>query len=1566
MMRRTLPFLAIAATLLLSAGASGQVTTGLPPFGSFSGGPFDTVNNANLNVHFEIPIRTKSGRGLSFYYILAYDGSVWSDGSGTGPWTPAANWGWSTISDGATGYVRYQDVTYSCVAGSYPNFTTYYWTIYYHFSYWDTFGNFHSFGNTAVSTAYGIPCASNQPPNTAKVNAADDSGYTLSVAASSTGPSGSVGKAEGTTIYPPFFTGAAVQENAHKYDPNGNEISSSVSSGVTTFTDTLGQTALKVSGNGTPSSPITYTYTDPAGSFATYTVNYKQYTVQTKFGCSGDAEFGATPEYLVSSIDLPDTVQTKDAGDQYTFTYETTPGDTHNPPYVTGRIAKITLPTGGTITYSYSGGSNGITCSDGSTATLTRTVTPGHSEPSGKWTYAHLESGTAWTTTVTDPAGNETVLNFQGIYQTERQTYQGSVKGGTLLKTVYTCYNGASSRCNGTAVSSPITQRTVYADWPDGRDAKTNFLYSYFGGATEEDDYDYGGGLLRRVLTAYDYNTSCGVTNSNVSDRPCSVTIENGSGTQASTITYTYDANGNMLSEGSGGLTRTFTYNSTGTVATSTDVNGAKTTYTYGACNGAFPTSIGLPLGLTESMTWDCTGGVETSFTDLNGQTTAIGYDFSSNPYYWRVRSVTDPMGNVNLFYYQPNASYGGTYEKARFLNFNGGSSQLSNIQYDDGLGRAYVDQHREEPNSSTLDSVSYNFDGNGRLASATLPCTAGYGGRCSSTETTYAYDALSRPLKITDGGGGYASYSYAGNDVYVVVGPAPSGENTKRRRLEYDALGRLTSVCEITGLSLSGTCGQTVSATGYWTKYSYDALGDLTGVVQNAQDGSETQSRGYTYDDFGRMTSETEPESGTTALYYDTSPDCGSSTGNLVERKDNDGNVACFSYDSLHRVTSVTYTGPYHSNTPNRYFVYDGATVDGKAMTNAKGRLAEAYTAASSTGAKITDLGFSYDADGHVTKVYESTEHSGGYYVVSSTYWPNGVLDTLSGLPGLPTITYGVDGEGRPYSATAASGQNPVASVGYNPASEVTGLNFGSGDSDSFAYDSNTDRITQYRFSVNGQSVTGNLGWNANGTLASLDITDPFNGSNTQNCTYVHDDLARLSSANCVNGSTTVWSQTFSYDPFGNLEKSGSMSFQPTYSWQSNRMTGIGNFTPTYDNNGNVTNDGLNTFAWDANGRPTTADGVILTYDALGRMVEQDRSGTYTEIVYEPDGGKLARMNGQSLIEAFVPLPAGATAAYLPSGLAYYRHADWLGNTRLVSTTSRTVTADLAYSPYGYGYAESGGLDKSFTGHFQDTAANLYDFMYREYGIQGRWPSPDPLDTGAFNLADPQSLDLYAYVRNSPMSLTDPLGLDPSSCTVTMPDGSTTQGLCTTVTASGSGGTSVWQMLQWGGLYDFGPYPLIYRPGILHLGGGGGTGGFGGGNTGGAPQTQGQSRAVCAAKLADKYSIAGALGTANRTGFWANVFNGVAGNTVSGFVLAVHPGLGNKYRAATSINNLTFGGTASAVDFATAPLPVTELGLTETVGGDFLGATFGLPITLAKGAYDLASFGAAYLFACK
>ena len=144
--------------------------------------------------------------------------------------------------------------------------------------------------------------------------------------------------------------------------------------------------------------------------------------------------------------------------------------------------------------------------------------------------------------------------------------------------------------------------------------------------------------------------------------------------------------------------------------------------------------------------------------------------------------------------------------------------------------------------------------------------------------------------------------------------------------------------------------------------------------------------------------------------------------------------------------------------------------------------------------------------------------------------------------------------------------------------------------------------------------------------------------------------------------------------------------------------------------------------------------------------------------------------MNGQTSEKATVPLSGNALAVYSSSGLLYYAHTDLLGSIRLGTTSARAKYFDTAYAPFGETYASSGTLDPAYTGqmddtaHRQDTAGGLYDFPAREYSTQGRWPNPDPLGKGATCPKDPQTQNRYAYVRNNPMTYTDPTG------TVTIP----------------------------------------------------------------------------------------------------------------------------------------------------------------------------------------------------
>ena len=1381
--------------------ATAQVATGVPPFASFGGGPFDVVNLGNLNVHFAIPVLNKTGRGTNFYYFLSYDSSVWYPvtSSGVTSWTFLSNWGWTANSPAIGGSIATKLV---------PN--------------WPCIGPPLTHVTATVISTFVDPTGTAHPMHTAEdpcstgsvlqSTSTDGSGWTLYYQSSHVWATSRAG-----ANVVPVISGSGGSYT----DPNGNQITLN---GSGQYFDTLSNTTpvLTQAGSGTPSSPSTFTYTAPGGG-ASYTVNYTQYTVATNFGISGITEYGPLSKALISSISLPDLTS-------YAFTYEQTPGPCSPLPgtyanCITGRIASVSLPTGGSISYAYTGGSNGIE-SDGSTAGLTRTLSPG----SG-WQYARTQvSGSHWQTTVTSPpdpvnagsASDVTTVDFEqdsntstpsyNFYETQRVVNQGS---STVLTTLTNCYNGNYASCTTTPVTSPITQVDAYSQLPNASARLSEVSYNGYGLVTGDSEYGYGitlGAAPSITSRLKGTGISYASLGNSIVDRPATITVSGYVGSTWTTLastTYTYDqgtptstsgtpqhiaitgSRGNATTissttSGTASLSATITYYDTGNPHVVTDVNGAQTTYVYGStpCTNSLPTTINEPLSLSRSIAWNCGGGVVTQVTDENGNNVKENF---TDPDFWRPANILDQLSNQTNFTYS-----GQTAVETALQNLNGGNSAYDFRTTADGFSRPILSQRLQSPGSTNYDTTETDYDNMGRSARTTMPFVVVAGGMNGTAPgLTTTYDALGRPLTLQDANGGMVSYQYLNNDVLQIT----SGSQTLTKQLEYDGLGRLTSVCEVTSTSGSGSCGQSNSKTGFLTLYTYDAFGNLLTVTQNAQPGATgtTQSRVYTYDRLSRPTSETNPETNNLAYAYtyDSDSTCGTSKGDQVKRVDALGNVSCYAYDQLHRLTATTYpSGTYSAVTPTKCYVYDAATVNSVAMANGRGRLAEAYTGTGTScpiSSKTTDVGISYSARGEVTDVYESTSHSSGYYHVTASYWPHGLLNQLSSnISGLPTISYGgsggtsgLDGEGRMLQVTSSSGQNPVTGVTYTnsgttePIGSLTNVTLGSVDADSFQYDTNTGRPTQYQFKIGTtQSVTSNLGWNSNGTLSSLNITDQLNSANSQNCAYTYDDLSRVASANC---GSTIWSQNFGYDAFGNIVKSvptGSTgnAFQASYSNSTNWISSVGSLNPTYDNNGNLKYDTFHNFTWDAEGNMLTVDstGVQITYDAFNRAVEQNRGGSYTQIVYAAYGGKLALMNGTTLTRAFVPLPGGPTAVYASgtTGPIYYRHPDWLGSSRFASTQSRTKYFDVSYAPFGENYNDSGTTDHNFTGQNQDTNTGYYDFLFREYSqVQGRWMSPDPAGTGAVDPTNPQTWNRYAYVGNTPLTLVDPMGLDGEPC---------------------------------------------------------------------------------------------------------------------------------------------------------------------------------------------------------
>ena len=1392
--------------------SAAQVSVGTPPFGSFTGGP-DVVNLGNLNAHLGIPVTSKAGRGLNFSFSLTFDSSVWYPLSGS--WKLVNNVGWSHSFGEGGGSIANTSTTNYCYSGGHPIGA---WVVLSPWTYTDPLSTTHTF--PASITIYSS-CAGNPlTTGTVTTTATDGSGLSMTfVMGTPSGGSVSITSitaknANGDLITPsgvgsggpaPFY-GNPIVVYASTQDTNGNMVT--VNNGV--YSDTLGTTALTVTAPAIGDGEADFTYTGPGGSSPKVAVIYKKYNVQTKFSCQNISEYNVANVPLVDKVNLPD-------GRFYQFQYEATKGVTG---YVTGRVASVTLPTGGQVSYQYtlSDGTippdkNPITCADGAAQGMTRTT------PDGTWTYLRTGSGTQWTTTVTDPSAqsNKTVIAFttgtapnstvKNFYETSRTIYQGTVDPSHILRTTTTKYYfGSSSAPPSTSITLPITRSTVTTASEGGTTLGNLDTYWWIPGIFAQQTTvtdSRGGGTLQTVSTTY-----AGATT-----RPASVTLSDGSG-QVSQISYYYDettptpttstpqhtntlsgprynlttvkvSTGETVQGQTYYLTTTNSYYDTGNPGSTTDPAGGITTFTYGACGNSFVTNTALPsptpsVPLNTQTTWDqnCTGAVPVATTDINGNTSTFNY---TDPNYWRVTSVTDAFGNTVTRSYPTSTNNA----SETVQNFNSGNSTRDVITRYDTLGRTQLVEVRQAPASSTFDIVATNYDSLGRVYQTSIPYGNSEGTLDFSKSTTYLYDPLNRPTLVTDPGSGTTAYSYSKNDVLITAGPAPTfpiAENVKQRQQEYDFLGRLVSVCELTAGTQnapSGACGQQTSGTGYLTKYQYANAGHSLTVKQNAQNAQATQTRTVSRDQVGRKWREVNPESGTTTYTYDydASYNCpGLYPGDLIRIDDAVGNKTCFTYDSLHRLLTrkVKAGSPYASVTPDMYYVYDAATLNGTAMQNVKGRLAEAYTCSGSCTNHDTDAYFSsfpeMSGDSPTGKIiaqlYEKTPHSGNFYLTQETYHPNGALSnayaSLNGASiGVPHLNYGLDGEGHPKTVTDSDHSlNLVTNAQYNAASLGTQITYGNGDSDTFAYDQNTYRPTGYTFSITGSSAftqTGTLTWNPLGTPKQLVIADTSDATKNENCTYSADDLVRIAAVTCNGG----WTQTFTYDAFGNIKKSGSSNYQPSgYDPLTNRV--LGGVPASYDANGNMLTDSpAFAFAWSAANVPITINSTIgATYDALGRVVESASGAAYTQFIYRASGDKLAQMNGSTLVKAAMPLPGGGTAVYNNTGFSHLRHKDWLGSSRLATKWDHSVYAKESYAPFGETYNENATGDRSFTGQDQDTTQGLYDFLFRRHNpISGRWISPDPAGWDAVDPADPQSLDRYAYVRNSPMVYVDPDG---------------------------------------------------------------------------------------------------------------------------------------------------------------------------------------------------------------
>jgi len=294
------------------------------------------------------------------------------------------------------------------------------------------------------------------------------------------------------------------------------------------------------------------------------------------------------------------------------------------------------------------------------------------------------------------------------------------------------------------------------------------------------------------------------------------------------------------------------------------------------------------------------------------------------------------------------------------------------------------------------------------------------------------------------------------------------------------------------------------------------------------------------------------------------------------------------------------------------------------------------------------------------------------------------------------------------------------------------------------------------------------NLGVADNGNVSQI----PNNLSNNRTQTYTYDEMNRTKTALTQGTSgSSCWGLDYSYDIYANLTTVSLDAGRPACTWTTlnagvdtnNRITNTGF---SYDAAGNVLSDGSFNYTWDAESELKTAAGVTYTYDGDGRRVQKSSGKLYW---YGATGDILDESDASgNITDEFVFFGGKRIARRnISSGNIYYYLADHLGTARMIVQAGQTSACyDADFDPFGGEHivANSCPQNYKFTGKERDTETNLDDFEARYYSSQfGRFHSADwsaiPAPVPYADLGNPQTLNLYAYVKNNPMNLTDPTG---------------------------------------------------------------------------------------------------------------------------------------------------------------------------------------------------------------
>jgi len=281
-----------------------------------------------------------------------------------------------------------------------------------------------------------------------------------------------------------------------------------------------------------------------------------------------------------------------------------------------------------------------------------------------------------------------------------------------------------------------------------------------------------------------------------------------------------------------------------------------------------------------------------------------------------------------------------------------------------------------------------------------------------------------------------------------------------------------------------------------------------------------------------------------------------------------------------------------------------------------------------------------------------------------------------------------------------------------------------GSAARTTWTYDKQNQLLSEYRTGTNPYRQTFTYDAAGNRTLKNVD---------TVRTTYAYDVANQLKYGQAVAGRTT-----FAYDLTGNQR----IEQPPT-----------GNRTTT---------------TWNYENQPAqyllpTGSPVTMTYNGDNRRVISQQATTTTKFVWDSTtDAYLSELDGANAVQAVYtnePQLYGSVVSQRRSSTSHWLHADALGTTRRLTSSTQTTTDSYLLDAWGNPITSSGTTVNPFRwvgryGYYQDSSTGLVYVRARMYQpTVARWISLDPIRFAV-------SINLYLYALNSASMRVDPSGL--------------------------------------------------------------------------------------------------------------------------------------------------------------------------------------------------------------